>query len=330
MLHYVTNNGAMQPAYAGEQVAPFAPISSGARLPSQEQQQHDQSIYVVVIKGFPRDVKRREMMNFGRFLPGFRKCEPVIPEGRNSNDELHAKMSFAGLYNAEFAVHTMNGCHFDAETKLQTVLLDSKGNHVPSRRPGQPHEPFFAYGPAVVMPQNVPSNGGTPIAAVPINPVLPAQPDAHMLALGNSVMMSQQQQLQPQQQQSQNPPCNTLFIGNLTDGVDEEELREVFGTQPGFQQLKLAQTKKGISAFIEFENVESAVECHKVKQGIVLKSSERGPIRVQFSKNPFGYRDPRSIRQPLSSVGQYIPGAYFGISHAHPTAAFVGYDFINK
>lgn len=320
----------MQPAYNGEQVAPFAPISSGAQPPLGEQQPRDVSMYIVVVRGFPSNVMRREMMNFARFLPGFRKCEPVIPEVGNAQDELHAKMSFAGLYNAEYAMMTMNGCNFDEHTKLRTVLLDSKGNHVPSRRHGQPQEPFFAYGPAMVMPQNIPSNGTAPMTAVPINQILPAQPDAHMVAVGNGVIMSQQQPQPQQQQPSQNPPCNTLFIGNLTDSVDEDELRQVFGNQPGFQQLKLAQTKKGISAFIEFENIESAVECHKSKQGIMLKSSERGPIRVQFSKNPFGYRDPRSVRQPLTSVAQYLPGAYYGIGHPPPTAAFVGYDFMNK
>lgn len=29
-----------------------------------------------------------------------------------------------------------------------------------------------------------------------------------------------------------NPPCNTLFVGNLADGVDEAELQGLFSTQP--------------------------------------------------------------------------------------------------
>lgn len=326
MLHYMANNGAMQPAFGGEQVAPYAPISPGGQHLNRDHQQRDAPVeYTVVVRGFPGDVTEREIMNFGRFLPGFRKCEAVIPESEDSEDEIHAKISFAGLYNAEYAMQSIHGCHFDLKTKLHTILLDGKGNHVASRR--QAHEPFFAYGPAMVMSQNVGSNGAAPMAAVPINSVISAPSDAvnaHMVALGNSVMMSQQQP------QSQNPPCNTLFIGNLTDGVDEDELKEVFSTEPGFQQLKLAHTKKGISAFIEFENVETAVECHKSKQGIVLKSSERGPIRVQFSKNPFGYRDPRANRQPLSPVAQYLPAAYYSIGHPHPAAGYVGYDFMTK
>lgn len=36
-----------------------------------------------------------------------------------------------------------------------------------------------------------------------------------------------------------NPPCNTLFIGNLGAGVSETELRGIFGSQPGFKQMKV-------------------------------------------------------------------------------------------
>ncbi len=29
-----------------------------------------------------------------------------------------------------------------------------------------------------------------------------------------------------------NPPCNTLFIGNLGDSVDESDLNQLFAMQP--------------------------------------------------------------------------------------------------
>ena len=29
-----------------------------------------------------------------------------------------------------------------------------------------------------------------------------------------------------------NPPCNTLFVGNLSDGVNEGELQALFSSQP--------------------------------------------------------------------------------------------------
>ena len=45
-----------------------------------------------------------------------------------------------------------------------------------------------------------------------------------------------------------NPPCNTLFIGNLSEACDEGELRALFAGQPGFRQLKLVRACSG-SAF---------------------------------------------------------------------------------
>ena len=43
-----------------------------------------------------------------------------------------------------------------------------------------------------------------------------------------------------------NTPCNTLFIGNLSDGVDEGELHELFGKQSGFKQMKLVRGSKQV------------------------------------------------------------------------------------
>lgn len=34
-------------------------------------------------------------------------------------------------------------------------------------------------------------------------------------------------------------PCNTLFLANLGDNIDEGELQAVFGAHPGFKQLKV-------------------------------------------------------------------------------------------
>lgn len=47
-----------------------------------------------------------------------------------------------------------------------------------------------------------------------------------------------------------NAPCNTLFIGNLGDGVDENELQSLFCTQPGFQQLKLIRNPRQVCSDI--------------------------------------------------------------------------------
>ena len=45
-----------------------------------------------------------------------------------------------------------------------------------------------------------------------------------------------------------------------------------------------------VSCFVEFEDIASAASCQMMLQGVVLGSSGRGGIRIQFSKNPYGIR----------------------------------------
>ncbi|KAK9853868.1 hypothetical protein WJX84_000021 [Apatococcus fuscideae] len=85
-----------------------------------------------------------------------------------------------------------------------------------------------------------------------------------------------------------NPPCNTLFIGNLGDTVNEAEIRGLFANAAGFRQLKLIRGQKSTTCFVEFADVPTAMACHAAQQGAVLTSSDRGGVRIQFSKNPFG------------------------------------------
>lgn len=86
------------------------------------------------------------------------------------------------------------------------------------------------------------------------------------------------------------PPRSTLFVGNLADNVNELELKGVFGPQPGFRQLKVVRNTRAVTAFVEYDTVEQAQAVHGSLQGAVLPSSDRGGMRIQFSKNPFGRR----------------------------------------
>ena len=63
-----------------------------------------------------------------------------------------------------------------------------------------------------------------------------------------------------------NPPCNTLFIGNLSESVSEAELRTLFGSQPGFTQLKLNRGGGNITCFVEFIDLPTAMACHSGQQ----------------------------------------------------------------
>eukprot|EP01026_Neomeris_dumetosa_P048395 TRINITY_DN4188_c0_g1_i1.p1 TRINITY_DN4188_c0_g1~~TRINITY_DN4188_c0_g1_i1.p1 ORF type:complete len:172 (+),score=20.65 TRINITY_DN4188_c0_g1_i1:100-615(+) len=106
-----------------------------------------------------------------------------------------------------------------------------------------------------------------------------------------------------------NPPCNTLFVGNLSDNVDENELRGLFSAQPGFRQMKLVHGDKGTNCFVEFVDEQSAIMVHRQQQGAILATSDRGPIRIQFSKNPFGKKRDRDSYDNISLPGMIVGSA---------------------
>ncbi|KAG2428385.1 hypothetical protein HYH02_014401 [Chlamydomonas schloesseri] len=119
-----------------------------------------------------------------------------------------------------------------------------------------------------------------------------------------------------------NPPCNTLFIGNLGDTVDEGELTALFACQPGYKQLKLLRHPRQVSCFVEFADVNSAAAVHSALQGALLTSSDRGPIRIQYSKNPYGKRSPQ---MGMAGMGYGMGmGGSLSASSASSSAALFG------
>ncbi len=56
----------------------------------------------------------------------------------------------------------------------------------------------------------------------------------------------------------------------------------------GFKFLKIVHGPRNTTCFVEYEDVGSATAAHTANQGVVIASSDRGPLRVQFAKNPFG------------------------------------------
>jgi hypothetical protein len=86
----------------------------------------------------------------------------------------------------------------------------------------------------------------------------------------------------PVQNIKDNPPCNTLFIGNLGENINEEELRSLLSAQPGFKQMKILRQERHTVCFIEFEDVNSATNVHHNLQGAVIPSSGSIGMRIQY------------------------------------------------
>ncbi|KAK5123729.1 hypothetical protein LTR85_002365 [Meristemomyces frigidus] len=88
----------------------------------------------------------------------------------------------------------------------------------------------------------------------------------------------------------QNPPCNTLYVGNLPIDTSEDELKAVFSKQRGYKRLCFRTKQNGPMCFVEFEDVSFATKALNELYGHPLHNSVKGGIRLSFSKNPLGVR----------------------------------------
>ncbi|KAL7420423.1 hypothetical protein Q5752_005394 [Cryptotrichosporon argae] len=96
----------------------------------------------------------------------------------------------------------------------------------------------------------------------------------------------------------QNPPINTLYIGNLpaTQSRDyppnflEESLRALFNMCPGFKRMSFRQKINGPMCFVEFEDVAFAAQAIHDLYGNTLHGMVKGGIRLSYSKNSLGQR----------------------------------------
>lgn len=237
----------------------------------------------VFITGFPNDIKERELNNLLRFIPGYEASQMNWKNGQAQGFAL-----FCNGGAARAACDQIAGLCFDDNVNLRAEMAH-KNMYIKDEAAG----PGSGGGGGVIKRARV-SGGytGASSGGGSFEP-LKQQPSGQYAAVSNT---------------KDNPPCNTLFVGNLGDTVDEAELQGLFGGQPGFQQLKLLRSARNISCFVEFETVESAMQCHSTQQGAVLHSSSRGPIRIQFSKNPFGKkRDVNGQMIDTSQGGAPVP-----------------------
>ncbi|KAJ1871009.1 hypothetical protein LPJ55_004211 [Coemansia sp. RSA 990] len=89
----------------------------------------------------------------------------------------------------------------------------------------------------------------------------------------------------------QNPPCNTLYVGNLPVGAKEEELRQLFQKALGYRRMSFkTKPNSGPMCFVEFESIDFATLAMSDLDGSMLSNSVGSGIRLSYSKNPLGVR----------------------------------------
>lgn len=112
-----------------------------------------------------------------------------------------------------------------------------------------------------------------------------------------------ERQLPPANPADRNPPCNTLYVGNLPQGTSEDEIRKVFQSVRGYKRMCYRTKPQGPMCFVEFEDVGCATRALSDMYGTKLSTSGyKSGIRLSFSKNPLGVRNP-----PAPGVGPAGP-----------------------
>ncbi|PWN19074.1 hypothetical protein BCV69DRAFT_59829 [Microstroma glucosiphilum] len=100
----------------------------------------------------------------------------------------------------------------------------------------------------------------------------------------------------------QNPPGNTLFVGNLPASVTpslsaslEKQLRIRFSSRLGYRQLSYRLKNNGPMCFVEFDTVQNAARALSEVNGDTMDGMvKNGGLRLSFSKNPLFRKDSHS------------------------------------
>ncbi|KAG6509910.1 hypothetical protein ZIOFF_027917 [Zingiber officinale] len=227
-------------------------------------------VRTIFITGLPGDVKERELHNLLRWLPGF--------EASQINYKAELPMGFALFSTAQHALAAKDAIQdlvFDSDMDSVLHTEMAKKNLFVKRVLTETIQGMFSHDIlssilcyiASHPPATYDPYGGYPIPQV---------------AMPTPAPMPAPNRYAPVQNTKDNPPCNTLFIGNLGENVNEEEVKALFSVQSGFKQMKILRQERNTVCFIEFEDVVSAKNVHQNLQGAVLASSGRGGMRIQY------------------------------------------------
>ncbi|KAG0709899.1 hypothetical protein DFH29DRAFT_20403 [Suillus ampliporus] len=148
----------------------------------------------------------------------------------------------------------------------------------------------------------------------------------------------------------QNPPINTLYVGNLPTGSVgsgypagflEDSLRDLFSRRPGYRKLCFRQKSNGPMCFVEvsgctspqgimahsrttqFDDVHYATKALNELYGNTLGGIvKNGGIRLSYSKNPLGVRTPTSAGTGASLLQQQQGNVHSGVASPFPPESY--------
>ena len=289
-----------------------------------------------------------------RFNGSFQTTQRVSPpnNGAYASNEL-PNPEVSAHYQSLFSPQSPIGNHLNERTRItgkslinndsvdddetgellkDPVAYAENGPSVQGRRPTNPQIPISrmaslslntnnAAGPASL---NSFSNA-TPHASAmnPMSPTLTNGGPPVNYQLGSQHY--QRHNFPPVNPADQNPPCNTLYVGNLPIDTSEDELKAMFSKQRGYKRLCFRTKQNGPMCFVEFEDVSFATKALHELYGHPLHNSIKGGIRLSFSKNPLGVRSGQGMTSPgpqnVQGVMQGMNGVMLGGPGAFSTAS---------
>lgn len=186
-----------------------------------------------------------------------------------------------------------------------------------SRHPTNPQMPLSRFS-GLSLSTNTPGSPPTssytsPRSSAPIQSPASAMSPSSMSSFGPNVPYHmtnhhhQRHNYPPVNPADQNPPCNTLYVGNLPIDTSEDELKAMFSKQRGYKRLCFRTKQNGPMCFVEFDDTSAATKALNELYGHPLHNSIKGGIRLSFSKNPLGVRSGQAGGMgpptPLSPAG---------------------------
>ena len=279
-----------------------------------------------------------------RFNGTFQTTQRVSPpsNGTYASNELSNPENNAH-YQSLFSPHSPIGNHLNERTRItgkslinndsvdddetgellkDPVAYAENGSSIQARRPTNPQIPISRMA-GLSLSTN--AAGPAPISSFASPPALSSMSHANpmsptTLANGgppvNYQLGSQHYQrhnFPPVNPADQNPPCNTLYVGNLPIDTSEDELKAMFSKQRGYKRLCFRTKQNGPMCFVEFEDVSFATKALHELYGHPLHNSIKGGIRLSFSKNPLGVRSGQGMASPGPST---VPSGMQGMNGA--------------
>ncbi|KAI9503131.1 hypothetical protein BX070DRAFT_183241, partial [Coemansia spiralis] len=212
-------------------------------------------------------MKEREFQNMFTFSQGFEAATLKIPSPDETDKDNQKKQiigfaKFNTRLEALEARDILTGRKVDVEKNCALKAEMAKKNLHTRRGPSS-----LA---SIMSPMGAPYSASV---TTPVGMVLP-------MATTRSVNSN-----------DQNPPCNTLYVGNLPTSAKEEELRQLFRGAIGYKRMSYrAKPNSGPMCFVEFESIDFATLAMSELDGRMLSTSVGSGIRLSYSKNPLGVR----------------------------------------